>query len=278
MQDAGSFTGGPPKGVLHTTEGAGWPDYNGGKIAPHVTVKADTSARSLLVQQHVSLDRAAKSLRNEPGGVQTNRDSAIQVELVGTCNPGAVGMYMWPKADGWALSQLAQLMREIEQLAGIPRRSVATWRSYPSSYGVKAAQRLSLSQWDGYSGWVGHQHVPENSHGDPGSIDIARLVRDIVVPEPRPVLHTVPHPFPLKTGAFFGEGGHTGRSSSRDRYWLRTWQARMRARGWRIDVDGLWGPETRSVAVKFQRDKGLPDDGRVGVRTWNAAWASPITR
>lgn len=279
MQDAGSFTGGPPKGVLHTTETNVWPSYRDGTIAPHLTVLADTAAKSLTVQQHVSLDRAAKSLRNEPGGVETNRDSAIQIELVGTCNPGAVGMYFWPKADEWALSQLAQLMREIESLTGVPRRAVQTWNPYPQSAGLHASQRLSLTQWDSYSGWLGHQHVPENTHGDPGAIDAARLVRTVVTnkPEPRPVPHTLAYPFPLKSGEAFGDSSHSGRTSSRDRYWLRVWQARMRARGWTIGVDGLYGPQTRSVAVAFQQEKGLAVDGLIGVRTWNAAWSSPIT-
>ncbi|GAB3213333.1 hypothetical protein GCM10027294_43900 [Marinactinospora endophytica] len=57
----------------------------------------------------------------------------------------------------------------------------------------------------------------------------------------------------------------------------RTWQARMRQRGWRIDVDGWYGPKSRSVCSAFQREKGLAVDGIVGPDTWRATWTAPIT-
>lgn len=58
---------------------------------------------------------------------------------------------------------------------------------------------------------------------------------------------------------------------------VRTWQARMRQRGWRIAVDGKYGPESTAVARAFQREKGLRADGKVGRETWAAAWTAPIT-
>lgn len=58
---------------------------------------------------------------------------------------------------------------------------------------------------------------------------------------------------------------------------VRTWQARMAQRGWTIAVDGVFGPQTRSVCVKFQREKGLEVDGIVGPHTWAAAWTMPVT-
>src|SRR5690606_37806559 len=58
---------------------------------------------------------------------------------------------------------------------------------------------------------------------------------------------------------------------------VRTWQARMSRRGWRIDVDGAYGPQSREVCSKFQREKRLVVDGIVGPETWRAAWTAPIT-
>ncbi len=55
------------------------------------------------------------------------------------------------------------------------------------------------------------------------------------------------------------------------------WQNRMRSRGWRIDVDGAYGPQSAEVCLGFQREKGLGPDGIVGPRTWEAAWSTPIT-
>jgi peptidoglycan hydrolase-like protein with peptidoglycan-binding domain len=51
----------------------------------------------------------------------------------------------------------------------------------------------------------------------------------------------------------------------------------MRNRGWRIAVDGIYGPETRGVVTSFQREKKLKVDGYIGIQTWNAAWTAKIT-
>ena len=58
---------------------------------------------------------------------------------------------------------------------------------------------------------------------------------------------------------------------------VRTWQSQMRRRGWRIDVDGAYGPQSRQVCLAFQREKRLAVDGIVGPETWRAAWTAPIT-
>ncbi|MEV2279177.1 N-acetylmuramoyl-L-alanine amidase [Nocardiopsis sp. NPDC049922] len=86
--------------------------------------------------------------------------------------------------------------------------------------------------------------------------------------------------FPLAAGHFFGP--RTGPYYSVSGYYshredLRRWQSRMRDRGWTIGVDGLYGPQTRSVAVAFQREKSLTVDGFIGAETWRAAWEAPVT-
>lgn len=58
---------------------------------------------------------------------------------------------------------------------------------------------------------------------------------------------------------------------------VRTWQARMAQRGWRLAVDGVYGPQSAAVARSFQHQKRLRTDGRVGRQTWTAAWTTPIT-
>ncbi|KAB2384622.1 peptidoglycan-binding protein [Actinomadura montaniterrae] len=58
---------------------------------------------------------------------------------------------------------------------------------------------------------------------------------------------------------------------------VRTWQARMKARGWSIAVDGAYGPASEEVCRAFQREKGLGVDGVVGPATWRAAWDAPVT-
>lgn len=58
---------------------------------------------------------------------------------------------------------------------------------------------------------------------------------------------------------------------------VRQWQQRMRDRGWRISVDGIYGPQSAEVARKFQKEKGLTVDSIVGPQTWRASWLAPIT-
>lgn len=58
---------------------------------------------------------------------------------------------------------------------------------------------------------------------------------------------------------------------------VSVWQAQMRARGWPLQVDGVFGQRSDAVARAFQHEKGLQVDGFVGVETWTAAWTSPVT-
>lgn len=57
---------------------------------------------------------------------------------------------------------------------------------------------------------------------------------------------------------------------------VKTWQRQMRARGWSIKVDGIFGPETRGACIVFQEEHDLAVDGVVGPQTWTAAWTEPI--
>lgn len=61
---------------------------------------------------------------------------------------------------------------------------------------------------------------------------------------------------------------------------VHDWQARMAARGWQIDVDGFFGPQSAAVARKFAAEKkiqhtGLP--GEVDQAVWDAAWRTPVS-
>lgn len=63
---------------------------------------------------------------------------------------------------------------------------------------------------------------------------------------------------------------------------VRTWQARMKARGWRITVDGYYGPQSEGVCRAFQNDSTthrwpLVVDGKVGPLTWAASWERPVS-
>ena len=59
---------------------------------------------------------------------------------------------------------------------------------------------------------------------------------------------------------------------------VRAWQARMRQRGWKISVDGRFGPQSASVAKRFAAQKGLTvGAGSLNSRVYGAAWSLPVT-
>lgn len=54
------------------------------------------------------------------------------------------------------------------------------------------------------------------------------------------------------------------------------WQTRMRERGWSIQADGFYGPDSARICRQFQRQKGLAADGIVGPATWTATFRNDV--
>lgn len=152
----GSYTSGPFRIVHHTTEGSTYlgarSAYQASNSPPHFTVDAMT------IYQHIDTDRAARALRNPSGGVETNRHSAIQIEVVAFAGQ--------PK-NAQTLARVAQLCRWIEQTHGVPQ----VW---PNGYPRPArngqdpgGHNRSVANWSELGGHYGHSQVPENTHWDP---------------------------------------------------------------------------------------------------------------
>jgi peptidoglycan hydrolase-like protein with peptidoglycan-binding domain len=290
--DAGPFLGGPTKIVLHSTEtGLGVPGYQGGSVAPHETWVWQPAAGRFAKYQHVSHARSAMAMKNLSGGVQTNRDGAHQVEIAGSCDKGFAAKYGYPYLPGMGDDFLRALGHEVRQLAAdvnCKLEAIREWVDYPRSYG-KGPSRMTLSEWDNFGGICGHQHAAENTHGDPGSLNVARALElsgaVVVVDKPTPVkpggdsvLTKIVAPrFPLPKGHYFGPKSgpvesHSGFYGAADRAGLRMWQAAMRKRGWTIDVDGLWGAQTEKVVRVFQQRLGVTVTGHIGPHVWAQAW------
>ena len=152
----GAYSGGPFKIVHHTTEGS---TYAGAKAAfranrsdPHFTVTGED------IFQHIDTGLAARSLRNPPGGVETNRDSAVQIEVVG---------FAGSAKDVTTLRSVARLCRWIESEHGVTQ----VWpsgRPRASSTGHDpGGHNRNAENWDALGGHYGHSQVPENTHWDP---------------------------------------------------------------------------------------------------------------
>lgn len=152
---SGSYTGGEFKIVHHTTEGGSaegaFAAFKANKADPHFTVDASK------IYQHIDTDTAARSLRNAPGGVQTNRDRALQIEVVGFAG----------KAKNKAtLKNVARLCRWLEQTHDVP----LVWPAglpKPAVNGKDPGGHLRSTDAWAKGGHFGHCHVPENTHWDP---------------------------------------------------------------------------------------------------------------
>lgn len=157
-----SGTMGPNKIVLHSVEGynesSGIAVYNPSSAAlSHFTV----DLKNKKTYQHLPINKPSS-------GVKTHDDSAgVQIEIMGFSTTASAGY-----TDSWFLENdsafgdtewayLAKLLVAISDETGIPLTSDLDW-STPN--------RMDASAFKEYQGVVGHRHVPDNDHTDPGNI------------------------------------------------------------------------------------------------------------
>lgn len=157
----------PPRGILHTTESLTYKPsrwtYFGHLNPPHFTV-----TRQGVAYQHYPMSSGARALLHPRGTIETNRYHAYQIEIVGYAKDIA-------NLPGPQLSVLKRLMRWIEGNSGVARTSLYRFLG-SEAYGVNSPSRITAQQWTHATGWLGHQHVPNNRHYDPGIIDIHQLL------------------------------------------------------------------------------------------------------
>jgi hypothetical protein len=168
----------PAKGVQHTTEGhwagslsrfvndTGTPTFMLGYetlkvVNGKLTNQPATASTKIRIAQFDAIGQAMLTLKNAPGGTDTNRECHVQIELTGTCVVGPSGFDAWLPPEP-VLAVLADLYRQIEAAIGIPLQR--------GGNGTR-----SLARWDGASGWFGHGEVPENDHTDPRSLKYASI-------------------------------------------------------------------------------------------------------
>lgn len=179
---------------LHTTEGFTWPSYSGGAIAPNYTAHPVISKKRIDWRAHFNDETSSRALENHAGGVETNTLNVVQLELVGTCDPAHTHTWdgkraghdyiYWPDAPDWALQQIANFIKDMHKRHGL-KLSALDFQAYPGSYGERGKTnhvRMSGAQWRNFAGICGHQHVPENDHGDPGAFPIKKVL-DMVDPK-----------------------------------------------------------------------------------------------
>ncbi|MGP4916253.1 peptidoglycan-binding protein [Brachybacterium tyrofermentans] len=307
------YRGGEPKGLLHSTETGTWPGYGGGSSAPHMTLRFNEGGKSIEARQHFRADRPARALVNQSGGVQTNNWTVFQIELIGSCDRAFATKHGYPYlpdllTEPWARDALAAVLASVSESLGIPLASSVDWARYPGSYGENAGQRLSDAGWTGYTGWLGHQHVPENDHGDPGDIPVAAILAAatggapvvIAPPESTPPTTSLPTgkallmklkdlpDFPLlrTPGNLCYYGSDAKQTSVSGKVPNSLVPGEIFGSGkssgaqglklWQkqagITADGRFGAGTEQKVRQVQKQAGLKVDGALGPATWYALW------
>jgi len=256
--DAGSHVAGPYRGVLHTTEGSSYAGarsaYVRYNVAPHFTIGTQG------LWQHMPIDRAARALAHPQGTVETNRHSAVQIEVI------------WFAKDSIWVDQLVVAVRDlmiwIEQQTGIQPSAPQFLGS--AAYGAHSPTRMSDDAWRAFNGWCGHQHVPHNDHWDPGIAPMGLLLQRSA-PEPEPAPPPPPPPpadwtqealLALPTLSIGASGQH-----------VRILQALLIVAAndlmHEANIDGDFGPKTQSSLKTWQgRTNVLVADGVCGPATW----------
>ncbi|GAA3172384.1 hypothetical protein GCM10010486_44730 [Nonomuraea roseoviolacea subsp. carminata] len=153
------------------------------------------------------------------------------------------------------------------------RRAAALVRQVAARWDVPL-RRLSVAQVKaGKAGICGHVDVSkafgQTDHSDPGSgfpwDHFMELVRGDAEEPPKVVVKDGVPQWPGRT-LKVSEPMQRGDD-------VKTWQAKMAARGWGIDVDGWYGAQSRTVCRGFQKATGLPATGEVDRDTWAMTWS-----
>lgn len=125
------------------------------------------------------------------------------------------------------------------------------------------------------------KHVHWQSRSSKENTAFAGNIDDVVdavnAPEMKPVSRTestkVSAPkWPMSASAYFS-------ATDRARYsvTVKAWQAQMRKRGWKISADGYFGPRSADILRQFQKEKKLKVDGKLGPKSFAAAWTAKVT-
>jgi len=270
--------------VIHTTEGTSLPTYGGGASAPNITFVPDFQAKKLKAYQHYRTDISSRALVNKLGGVATNTNNVTQAEFVGTCDPttskrwqaAGVEHIFWPQAPDWALREMAEYVAWVHEEHGVPLVVPAKWPAYPSSYANGQGQRMTEAQWNAFRGVSGHMHVTENVHGDPGSLNVGRViqfVKEILaldeeegpespIPDaPKPVIP----PFPGRK--YFRAGANNKHVTQLGKQLVK----RGFGKRYSMGPGPRWGEADRLNVRDFQRSKAVlkgDADGYPGPLTW----------
>lgn len=209
--------------VVHTTETAWLPDYNNGRSSPHFTIDPVRNQ----VWQHANLNESVGTLADPSGGVRTNREGSIQVEMI--CY-SAKGFADQSSSRTWVGDLKPEHYRNVAKLlAWIAVQANVPLALYPNTSTTTTLDTMSNSEWTERAvngvpwGICGHNNVPENinGHWDPGALNRELLLQYIIEETGM---------YPIKYG-----------DNTSNVEWL---QAKLERLGHTVAVDGIFGDAT----------------------------------
>lgn len=181
--DAGSFTGGGNKFLLHTTEGGSLRSNEAllhGINTPHMVFGVDPGEEHWTVIQLLKFDRAGKALANDTSdGFATNRSNVIQMEIVAftdhqaAVNSGRLDLWV-PNWSDLMYKRLANVLTLVQHRFDFPTSAPLDFSS--------TTNRMTDAQFVRAEGIFGHMHAPDNDHMDPFRLRegfLVQLMKDI---------------------------------------------------------------------------------------------------
>jgi peptidoglycan hydrolase-like protein with peptidoglycan-binding domain len=195
---------------------------------------------------------------------------------IGVC---VIGDYRSELPSTKALQAVAWLLKEAERRKG---RDL-------SIFGHRDLGSTACPGGDLY-GWVRSKLDDYKAPSTPSKPSTPRPPAGKAAPGPH-------YDFPLPASHYFGPRNGPDKSVSgyhdrtfkgrTDNEWLKLWAAQLGKRGWdarrggdyltRYGNDGKYGPEYEKLVRAFQADQGLTVDGKLGPKTWAAAFENPVT-
>lgn len=151
--------GKPNKILLHSTEEIGRDGikiYPSGNVYPaHFVV----NLKDKKVWQHFSIYQPSTAIAKH------DKSGPIQFEIIGFSTPSSNGYQSEWDLDNFSdedWDYLAKILLAVSKETGIPLTSSVNWGD--------DAKRMSAEEFLEYEGVLGHMHVPDNDHTDPGNI------------------------------------------------------------------------------------------------------------
>ncbi|MCC5574462.1 N-acetylmuramoyl-L-alanine amidase [Microtetraspora sp. AC03309] len=179
---------------------------------------------------------------------------SVGIEL---CDPQNGSSARWRDDDHEAMLKLAaDLVRQVAKRWDVPLR------------------RLTVAELrSGKRGICGHVDISkafgQTDHSDPGSgFPWGHFMALVLNEEAEPVKVVISDGVPQWPGRVLKVADPM--LSGED---VKVWQAKLKARGWSIDVDGWYGPKSAAVAKGYQKATGLKPTGEVDKATWEMTWS-----